>query len=347
MEPENTTGSSTGTVTNDSVVVDAIANAATRRAPLGDIADEAYDKYEKNGSKTTENNDLTDDKPVNTENETSKNETESGGGESHSESQASGSKSEPEGYYADEGLEDEEITPETPVTKPELPTNYSAEEQYIAQNIGRPINVRIKVGDQIQTVQAYSVDNLPDNFEFPSEKDRTQAQLGFDSIIRKAEQLQRDYQQNQQTTQAQQYEDRENRDIQRDIGYLQRQKDQGKDGLDLFKYTPDDDRFDSDPAVKEMQEVLDYYNKENQARFENSQRNGSLYNRLSFRDAFRLYRQDNPKVGKKQEIEDKQRTDVTRTLAKGNRSQGSSSGQQRPKLRRNASIDEIARAYGL
>lgn len=330
MEPAApSNGSSPGTVSDSSVVTNAIASAVAGPQPsLGDAGDAAYDKAVPPTAPELP-------KPAEPEVPETSPQTPSAEGQ------------EPEGYFADEGIDDDRPSTPSPASAPANPQNFSGEEKYIADNIGAPLNVRIKVGDEVRTVQAYSVENLPENFEFASDRDRTQAQLGFDAIIRKAEKLQGDFANQQQQNQANQFEERENRDIQRDIGALQRLKDAGKDGLDKFKYAPNDPRFDSDPAVKEMQDVLDFYNKENQARFNSSQRNGTLYHRLSYADAFRLYRTENPKVGPAQEKEDKERKEITRPLAKANRSQGEAPKQTKPKLPWNADVDQIARAYGL
>jgi hypothetical protein len=339
MEPNN--GSSPGTVaaTTD-VVATAIANAAnpSPATPIGDFADQAYDKAVAKEEPKSEPSEPKQEpaKETPTTEEPSTVHTED----------------EPGGYFADEGLDDgdapTQVPPPTPQANP-LPQSFTAQEQYVAQNIGQPITVRIKdtPDGAVRSVQAYSPENLPDNFYFATERDRLSAQLGFDNLSRKAETLIADYNNQQAQKQAQDFSSQEDRDIQRDIATLQRAKVAGKDGLDKFKFAPNDPRFEDDPAVKEMQQVLDYYNTENQTRWRDSQASGRQYRPLSYRDAFKIYRADNPVTPPAQKKEDTQRKEITRSLAGGNRGSGEEPRQARPKLPRNASIDQIAHAYGL
>lgn len=329
--------SSNGTVTDTSIIA-ATLMGSRGVSPLGDISDKVYDQQVK---------ETPTDEPAQPKQDPEK----------PAETPAPATDTvttddEPEGYFADEGLDDDEPpTPPSPTPAPAanpLPASFNAEEQYIAANIGQPLTVRIKVGDQIQNVQAYSPDNLPENFEYATERDRTQALLGFDSLSRKAEKLQADYQAQEQQKSAQKFSSDEDRDIQRDIAYLQRRKQAGHDGLDLFKYPASDERFGDDPAVKEMQEVLNYYNEENQNRWTQSQRTGRQFRPLTYQDAFKIYRIDNPKVGAKQKEEDAQRKEITKPLAKAGKSSGDETPkQQRPRLPRSASIDQIINAYKL
>jgi hypothetical protein len=331
MNPDDSGTPSPGSA---DIVANAIANsAAGPQVPLGDQSDALYDE----ATKPKEG----DDAPAQPKQDP----------ETPPENPAPAENAtETEGYFADEGLDDDEPqSPQTPVESGQkvLPASFTAEEQYIAQNIGQPITVRIKVGDQVQAVQAYSPENLPEQFEYASERDRTNAMLGFDRLSRKAENLQTEYTQQQQQEQVRSFSEQEDADIQRDIAYLQRNQQAGNDGLGLFKYQPNDPRFESDVAVKEMQQVLDFYNTENRSRWEQSQRSGRQYRPMTYVDAFKAYRIDNPKVGPKQQEEDEQRKGITRPLAKAGRSSGDTPSQQRPKLPRNASIDQIITAYKL
>lgn len=337
MQPN---GSSPGTVTaTTDVVANAIANAANPSAApskLADVGDQAFDKTEEPKNE-----------PAEPKQEPAK---EAPAKEPPAQTAPA---DEPAGYYADEGLTEEE--PASPSPAPAQPANplpqsFTAQEQYVAQNIGQPITVRIKdtPDGPVRSVQAYSPDNLPDNFYFDSERDRLSAQVGFDNLSRKAEGLIEKYNQQEAQKKAQDFSSQEDRDIQRDIAFLQRNKVAGKDGLDLFKYQPNDPRFENDPSVKEMQQVLEYYNQENQSRWQDSQRSGRQYRPLTYRDAFKIYRADNPVTTATQKKEDTERKDISRSLARGSRSAtGDAPTQARPKLPRNASIDQIAHAYGL
>lgn len=329
--------SSPGTVAETTdVVANAIAHAAFPH-PIADVADKAYDKAAAEPKK---------EEPAQPKEEPKKEVPVT------EPPAAVVAAPEEEGYFADEGLDDDEppAPVPTPATSP-LPSSFTPQEQYVAQNIGQPITIRIKdtADGPVRSVQAYSPENLPDNFYFATERDRLSAQLGFDKLSRKAEELISKFEGEQNQKQAQTFSSQEDRDIQRDIAYLQRQKAAGKDGLPLFPkgIATDDPEFESHPAVREMQQVLEYYNKENQSRWTSSQRNGSQYRPLTYRDAFRLYRADNPVTTPKQAKEDKERREITGRLAKGSQGTGETPRSNKPRLPWNASVDQIARAYGL
>jgi hypothetical protein len=338
MEPSSN-GSSPGTVaaTTD-VMANAIAHAAAGPQPIGDIADKAFDKAVAEEPKPSE--------PAKPKEEPKK-ETPV----TEPPSAVVAAPEEDEGYFADEGLDDEPPAP-APAPSPSanpLPQSFTPQEQYVAQHIGQPITVDIIVNDQPQRVQAYALENLPQGFKFASDYAAAQAAKGFAKLELKAENLVADFERNQQTEQAKKFSSQEDRDIQRDIAYLQRQKKAGKDGLPLFPkgISPDDPEFEGHPAVKEMQDVLEYYNKENGARWQQSQARGSQYRPLTYRDAFKLYRSEHPVTTPSQAKEDKERKQITGRLAKANAGTGEAPKGSRPKLPWNASVDQIARAYGL
>ncbi len=343
MNPSQPTTPASGTVTDGSVVENALLGGNRMNAPLTETAERIYDKLveEPKGepkNEPTESEQKSTETTTNTETKTEEN------------TPTTETTTEPTGHFVDEGLTESKPEPApAPQPDPVLPQNFNELEQYIAKNIGQPINVRIKVGDQVRSVQAYSPANLPEGFEFASESDRLNAQLGFDSLTRKAESLQAKFENEQAQKSAQDFSAQEDADIQRDIAYLQRQKASGKDGLNLFKtLDPNDPEFENDPAVKEMQEVLEYYNAENQARWQQVQRNGGQYRPLTYRDAFKLYRIDNPVVGEKQAKEDAERKEISKPLAKANETGTGDAGKQpRPKLGRYATVDQIIQAYKL
>lgn len=343
MNPQTPANQASGTITDGSVIENALLGR-NLGAPISETADRIYDKLvadEDKGGKTA------DEPSKPTEKIEASKKTE--------EAPAVATPAEPEtpaeatGFFADEGLDDNEPVVTT-VPEPVQPQSQqgNALEQYVAQNIGQPITVRIKLGDTIQNVQAYSLANLPEGYEYASQADHDKAILGFNILASKAEKLVNDFNMQEAQKSADQFRNQEDIDIQKDIAYLQRQKQSGKDGLDLFKTLDvNDPEFDSDPAVKEMQDVLEFYNKENNARWQLSQRNGGQYRPLTYRDAFKLYRLDNPIVGKKQQEEDVQRKEIAKPLAKASNGSGDSPKQGRPKLGRYANIDQIISAYNL
>jgi hypothetical protein len=159
----------------------------------------------------------------------------------------------------------------------------------------------------VQTFNIKAAGQLPDGFEFASERDRLLFTQQIAAQEMKAQQLSQQYQQNQQTRQNQQYSQQENADIRKDIASLQRE------GLiPKFKYAPSDRRFENDPGVKAAQTVMDYMNERNRQYVQNKQ----LY-RISFRDAWNMMERDagRQEQNNKQANEDRERRQVTRRLA--------------------------------
>jgi hypothetical protein len=314
--------SSPGTVTDTNVIANAVANQGS----LADAGDAAFDKK------------VTDDAPNDTP-------PEPGNGNvdepDHSPERESASdtgtddkpSTEPEGYYADEGLE--EVEPEQLQT----PQGQTEMGQWVLDSLPQ-ITVQGTQNGKTVTLQVKRAEDLPNDFDFISKRDEKIFDQNIADQTNRAYKLVEKYQTDQQTAQATQFSQQEDRDIQSDIAALQRDK-----LLDRFKYAPTDPKFDSDPAVQRMQEVLDYYNEQNQARWAESQRNGRLFGRLSYKDAFYLYERDHPTTTTEQKKEDTSRKAASRTIAKAGN--GTEQATSRPKLRRDAGIDEIIAAYGL
>lgn len=229
-----------------------------------------------------------------------------------------------EGYIADEGGEEaDEASPKE--DKAGEPSGLSPDLQYVVDNLPT-LYVRGKTSADgaVKTFQVKAAGQLPEDFEFATKRDEllfTQALAGQEL---KAQQLQSKYYQDQQSKAANDFSERENRDIRKDIGDLQRE---GK--LARFKLQPNDAKFNDDPAVKQAQEVIDYMNEVNGKYLEAANKGGVLYH-LSFRDAYRLMQQDAPpKAETKQAKEDKERKDVTRKGA-GSASSAPSGGAKVP-----------------
>src|SRR5208282_5936318 len=203
--------SSPGTVTDGNV----IENVFKPQVPLAEVADEKFDRSTKEEPKS---------EPAKPTEETPPSAPPSKSGS------ATDVPSDEGGYFADEGLEDESASnaqqpPQQPVTPPaQLPQNLTPQEQYVAQNIGQPITVRIKVGDQIQDVQAYSPTNLPAGYTYASDYDRDMALVGFNRLSTRAESLIASYENQQRQKQVDSFTSQEDRDIQKDIAWLQRSK---------------------------------------------------------------------------------------------------------------------------
>lgn len=230
------------------------------------------------------------------------------GGDSGDPAKGSESKDggEPEGYVADAEDEDGEGEPSEPEKKE--PSNLSPDLQYVVDNLP-VLSVRGKTGENgaVKTFQVKAAGQLPEDFEFASKREEllfTQALAGQEL---KAHQLQSQFYQNQQSKAASEFTEKENKDIRRDIGALQRE---GK--LNRFKLQPNDPKFTEDPAVKQAQDVIDFMNQRNTEYLEAANKGGVLYH-LSFKDAYNLMQQQAPsKAPTKQQQEDRERKDVTR-----------------------------------
>lgn len=236
----------------------------------------------------------------------------------------SGGPKEPGGYLADEEDNDEDDGKPGEETKGQ-PGNLSSDLQYVVDNLP-VLSVRGKTSPDgaVKTFQVKAAGQLPEEFEFASKREEllfTQALAGQEL---KAQQLQSQFYSNQQTKSAQEFSEKENKDIRRDIGVLQRE---GK--LERFKLQPDDPKFNDDPGVVKAQGVIDYMNKVNAEYLELANKGGVLYH-LSFRDAYRLMEQEvPPKAESKQDKEDKERKTVTRKGA-GAASSTPTGGQKVP-----------------
>lgn len=311
MDPQ----SSPGTVTDTNL----IANAVSNQGSLADAGDAAFDK-----KVADEPADVPKDAPVVPDKPTEPSEPVE---------PVQGDDAEPEGYYADEGLE--EVEPEQLQT----PQGHTEMGQWVLDNLPG-ISVQGTQNGKAVTLQVKRAEDLPNDFDFISKRDEKIFDQNIADQTNRAYRLVEKYQQDQQAAQATQFSQQEDRDIQADIASLQREGQ-----LDRFKYAPNDSRFDKDPAVQRMQEILDYYNEQNQGRWAESQRTGRLFARLSYKDAYYLYERDHPATTPEQSKEDSSRKAASRTIAKAGN--GTEQAQGRPKLSRNAGIDEIIAAYGL
>lgn len=258
---------------------------------LEQVALEAYDKLEEKDEQAK-----SEEKPKEDEKDES------------AEEEAESEKESEEGYFADEV--EEEPDEEVPQQVKDEWKNLSPLQQYLAENI-QPLTISGTLNGKPTSLQVYAVENIPSDFEFDSRGSERQALVNLDRMERKAERLEDQFNQQQQQREAENFSEQENRDIRTDIADLQRAGE-----LPLF--TPGED-VDSDPKAETARKVLDFYNKENQERFQNSQRSGRLYNRISYKDAYYLWKAQNPEVNEEQKAEDSERKEITRRAAKAGR----------------------------
>jgi hypothetical protein len=324
--------SSPGTVTDSNVIANAVANQGS----LADAGDAAFDKKVADEGKTDGDIHGKDDGP---DSRGTPPASDTGGKPGDAPAPKTGDDMERgvdddiPGYYADEGLEE--------VQTQELQTPQGATDmgQWVLDNLPS-ISVQGTQNGKAVQINVKRAEDLPADFDFLNKRDEKIFDQNIADQTNRAYRLVEKYQNDQQATQATQFSQQEDRDIQLDIASLQRE------GLmERFKYPVNDPRFDKDPAVQESQSVLEFYNDQNQARWQESQRTGRLFNRLSYRDAYYLYQREHPPTTPEQKQEDQSRKASSRTIAKAGG--GTEQAQSRPKLRRDAGIDEIIAAYGL
>lgn len=210
------------------------------------------------------------------------------------------------GYIADEVTEEEPKGTE-PGKPPESPseTTLTPELQYVVDRL--PV---LSVRGKDRTYQVKAAGQLPEDFEFASKHEELVFNQALAAQEFKAQQLLNEYNQTKQRETFEEYSARENEDIRHDIGDLQRDGE-----LPRFQYLPSDKRFNDDPAVKAVQEIMDYMSEKNDAYAK-----ANRPYRITFRDAYdQLQKQiakDTPDTSA-QAKEDKERAEVSRRTGAG------------------------------
>lgn len=193
------------------------------------------------------------------------------------------------------------------VETPEINTDgLNDETKYIVDNLPY-ITARIKDGDGVKEVQVKSPTQLPENFEFASKRDELLFINAQNAQENRALVLQSKFQQDQQNTQTQQFEERENAMIREDVAQLQKEGE-----LARFKTKMDDPKFDEDPTTQEVQKVMDFMENRNQ-QYLAEYNQGRPFRHIGFREAFYMYqRTEAPKTAQAQE--DKERKELANRL---------------------------------
>lgn len=192
----------------------------------------------------------------------------------------------------------EEKPKEEEVPKPEfLPEDYPDDEEerpapapieaktwqeYVSKNV-QPIQVVGRVGEEEKVFTVFTEDQLPKKFEFTSEIERLKTLRAFDRLERQAERLRDDFFQKEQEAKFHEFEVQEAKDVASDLKWLQSRGIAPK-----FQYEEDDPRFNSDPAVKEVNEIYNLYKKVNNDYAQRFVGTNRSY-RISFRDAADKY----------------------------------------------------------
>lgn len=211
-----------------------------------------------------------------------------------------------EGYVADE-IATEEDEPEPPQRdESPKPAGLNDEQKYIYNNLPEIVTYD-KDGKQV-AVKTYT--ELPKDFDFLDKATERAFLFNMNAQELNARDLQRQFQEQSQSKNAEDFEERENLGIKSDIAELQKAGE-----LPKFKTQPNDPKFDSDPATEEAQKVLDYMNTRNEQYLKEYQQ-GRPYRHIGFREAFYMYKRDNPGEIKSraEHQEDKERAKVAEEM---------------------------------
>lgn len=247
---------------------------------------------------------------------------------------------------ADEGAKEDTDQPEEEVEetseeeKPleELPDwqHYVLDKLPQIQVLGHTANGK----ERVFNVKSYT--ELPADFEFASRRDELAFNAALASQEYRANELLKEYQAKEQERKAQEWRDKDAQEVQRDIQRLQQEGI-----LPKFKYKSDDARFDSDPAVKEANEIYALRNKINSAYY--SQGRGYF---ISFEDAADKYYAAKARQEKQAPKEPKndsaptpvqaQRQEVARRSAN---TQGADPGRQAKRMPAGSTMRDVLKLY--
>jgi hypothetical protein len=192
-------------------------------------------------------------------------------------------------FTADDALEVDAPKPATPAA----PTDAAgiqlspAESKHIVDNIGEPVVIRgvRGEGDNAKEVEikAYGPNDIPADFKFANDQQRTAASTAFYGIEQKANKLLGEFRQNQSNTAAQDFERRENEGIRGDVADLQKE---GR--FPKFTVRPGETGFDDSPEAKQMAEVLGVMSERN-ATYLAQYNQGRPYKHIGFTEAFDIW----------------------------------------------------------
>ena len=238
-------------------------------------------------------------------------------------------------YTIDEGEEEAEDEEPAPTNSTQAsPNQFTAEQQYILDNIS-PIRVRGEVDGKVNEYEVLAPDQLPQGFKFLDDRDMALATKSFAMLETKAEQLQNEYR-NQATVKAgQEFKAKEDAADRQDIGELQRSGD-----IPKFTTPANDPKFDQDPSVQLVQDILDFKESQNQ-KYMDEYNAGRPYKHIGFEEAFRMFKQTQPaKANPAQVKEDAERKNVAKRTT-GSKSNKDDTPRQRPVLRNSRDIDSF------
>lgn len=192
-------------------------------------------------------------------------------------------------------------------------------EKYILDKLPT-LQARIKDGDSVKVISFKDISELPQGFELADDSARAQFTVDVAAQVDRAKNALSQYKQAELQENIRKFEAQESQDVADDIAFLQR-----RGILPKFQYAEDDPKFNTDPAVKEANEIYDLYKKTNQAYAQKYADTGRTY-RISYRDAADKYyaresrskanesqnAKDQPAPAKKTPVATKERQEVAR-----------------------------------
>jgi hypothetical protein len=211
---------------------------------------------------------------------------------------------EDEDFTAAEVERKAEDAPTTEVeTAPVNTDNLNDEGKYIVDNL--PFMVaRIKDGDNIKELQVKSWTQLPEDVTFASKRDELSFMNALTAQENRAQSLQNQFRQNQQTEQAKNFEKLEDDSIWVDVAELQ------QEGIiPNFTGPKDNPTFKTDADAERMEAVVNYM-KERNGQYLAEYNQGRPYRHIGFKEAYFMYDRQHPAEKPEQKKEDENREEV-------------------------------------
>lgn len=250
--------------------------------------------------------------------------------------EVSGDKPKEGEFTADDGIETEEV-----VADKQQPTDTNgvalstAEQKYIADNIGEPLVIRGMRGDKEVELKVYAPEQIPADFKFASDQQMLAAQTAFVRMENKAQSLLGGFRNEASQTQARDFEVRENEGIRQDVAELQKAGEFPK-----FTVKPGDIGFDETPEANEMTDVLKIMVDRNE-QYLKEYNQGRAYRHIGFREAYEMHQAKRPAKAK-EAAQTKEDTERKQVADKIGTNQGlSASKLMKPTVRSGTRVEDI------
>ncbi len=189
--------------------------------------------------------------------------------------------------------------------------------------------------DKVIAIKTYT--QLPRDFEFASKADEREYYAQMSAQELRANKLVDEYNGKQDEIKNQEFQTKDAEDVQADVERLQ------KAGIvPKFKYEPDDEKFDSDPAVIEANEIYALRQKINQQYY----KDGRNYF-ISYEDAAHRYYAEKNRTKTPEGKEPPPKTNAEREAAakKVSSPQGADPGKQARRMPPGSTMRDVVRLY--